>query len=542
MLRVLTRLFSDQLNVELFAPFVVMVLLKSTVTMAGIPYVQGRLIDAFNGISLDDPSSMSIFRYFLILYCTLYCLGSLAYMSYKYIELIMLSIFELKTRKRTLYKHIIHNRSYDWKAKLDKCLNEIKILPKELSYTIKDLFNTFLPSAIASVTGIVFLGYIDIYLGALVLLVFALAVVAIYFIHKNQSGLEAFYKDYEEVDNKIADTISNIVSVYVYKTMFAEMHNLDACEDHLSHTKRNVLMNNNHIITAWQTSMVLVVFPFVFRLYVILRNRRIRSGLFITSLITFFLIDSHLLKAVIASKHIIQQVVSVEYFDRHSEEHDVGSECLVSRDTAAACGDVFAFDDVTFGYVEGHLVLDGMSFIARKHEITCIVGPPGSGKSTIVSLLFKKMSPHSGSIRMYGHEDYSPSNMTLVSQMAILFNRSVYDNITYGTNATRQDVQNIITQFQLETVFSKLAGGMDTMCGFQGKNLSGGQKQMVHVLRSILSNSDVIVMDEPTSALDNTTIGQYIRVIQHLKDVKHCVLIITHDSRVMNIADQLVRI
>lgn len=542
MLRVLQSLFSEQLNVELFVPFVLMVLIKSTVTMAGIPYVQGRLIDAFNSINLDEPSSMSMFRYFLILYCTLYCLGSLAYMSYKYIELIMLSVFELKTRKRTLHKHILNNRSYDWKTKLDRCLNEIKILPKELSHTIKDLFNNLLPSAIASVTGIAFLTYIDLWLGALVLLVFALVTVAVYFIYKNQSGLKTFYEDYEEVDNKIADTISNIVSVYVYKTMFAEIHDLDACEETLSQKKRGVLMNNNHIITAWQTSMVLIVFPFVYRLYVILKNRRIQSGLFITALITFFLIDSHLLKAVIASKHIIQQVASVEYFDRHSTDHDIGSECLVSSDKTMACDEVFVFDNVTFGYVDGRTVLDNMSFVARKNEITCIVGPPGSGKSTIVSLLFKKMVPHSGTIRMYDQEDYSPSNMTLVSQMAILFNRSVYDNITYGTNATKQDVEDIILQFQLDTVFGKLANGMDTMCGFQGRNLSGGQKQMVHVMRSILSNSNVIVMDEPTSALDNTTIGQYIRVIQHLKGIKHCVLVITHDSRVMNIADNLIRI
>jgi ABC-type multidrug transport system fused ATPase/permease subunit len=325
--------------------------------------------------------------------------------------------------------------------------------------------------------------------------------------------------------------------------MFAEMHTLNACEENLSKSKRSILMTNNHIITAWQTSMVLVVFPFVYRLYVILKKNRIKNGLFITALITFFLIDSHLLKTVIASKHIIQQLVSVKYFNRESKEHDVSSEYLASKDTiTAARGDVFVFDGVTYGYVEGQRVLDNMSFVARKHEVTCIIGPPGSGKSTIVSLLFKKIIPHSGSIRMYGEEDYSPSNMVIVSQMAILFNRTVYDNITYGTNASERDVQDLVEQFQLDTMFNKLTHGMETTCGFQGKNLSGGQKQMIHVLRSILSNSNVIVMDEPTSALDNATIAQYIRVIRHLKDIKDCVLIITHDHRIMNIADQLIRI
>lgn len=542
MYRILKRLFSDQLNIELFVPFVVMVILKSSVTMAGIPYVQGKLIDAFNSIDINVPNSMTMFRYFLIMYCILYCMGSLAYMSYKYIELVMLSTFELKNRKSTLKKHIIHNRSYDWKDKLDRCLNEIKILPKELSYTIKDLFNNFMPSAIASLTGICFLAYIDIFLGMLATVVSVLAVVAIYFINKNLSGLRRFYKIYEETDNRIADTISNIVSVYVYKTMFKEMHDLEKAEETLSRTKMSVLLNNNHIITAWQGSMVLIVFPFVYRLYVMLKHKKIQNGLFITALITFFLVDTHLLKAVISSKHILQQVASVEYFDNKSLEHDVSSECLVNREHASRCNDVFVFEGVSFGYVPDRLVLDNMSFVARKNNITCIVGPPGSGKSTIVSILFKKVRPHAGSVRMYGQEDYSPSNMTLVSQTAVLFNRSVYDNIVYGTNASKSDAETIVRQFNLEGMFSKLSNGMDTMCGFQGNNLSGGQKQIVHVLRSILSQSDVIVMDEPTSALDNKTISYYIRAIRHLRSIKHCVLIITHDHRVMNAADHIIRL
>ena len=156
MIDIIRRLFSEQLRVELLIPFLLMVVLKSSVTMAGIPYVQGRLIDAFNKMDLSVVKSMSLFKFFLCIYCGLYCLGSLSYMAYKYIELMLLTEFELKLRKDTIQKHIVKNRSYDWKKKLDGCLNEIKIIPNHLSYTLKDLFNNLFPSAIASIVGIVF--------------------------------------------------------------------------------------------------------------------------------------------------------------------------------------------------------------------------------------------------------------------------------------------------------------------------------------------------------------------------------------------------
>jgi ATP-binding cassette subfamily B protein len=104
-------------------------------------------------------------------------------------------------------------------------------------------------------------------------------------------------------------------------------------------------------------------------------------------------------------------------------------------------------------------------------------------------------------IHDYNMDSYL-SSISYVSQNTKLFNKSVYENITYGNNATKDDVQQLIQKFNISSIFKNLKKGLDTNVGVNGDKLSGGQRQCIHILKTFLSKNKIIILDEPTSAID----------------------------------------
>jgi len=159
-----------------------------------------------------------------------------------------------------------------------------------------------------------------------------------------------------------------------------------------------------------------------------------------------------------------------------------------------------------------------------------IRGPIGSGKSTLLNLLFGKL-PYTGSVTIGGVEvrdldiavlrDY----FLLIPQTVTLFQNTVYYNIAYGTDASREQVQALLDKYGI--TFARL----DDNVGRQGENLSGGQRQLVFLLRGLLhrDKARIVLMDEPTSALDEKTRTLALGIITELMENRAAV-IVTHDT------------
>uniref|UniRef100_A0A8I5U7D0 Iron-sulfur clusters transporter ABCB7, mitochondrial n=1 Tax=Pongo abelii TaxID=9601 RepID=A0A8I5U7D0_PONAB len=185
-----------------------------------------------------------------------------------------------------------------------------------------------------------------------------------------------------------------------------------------------------------------------------------------------------------------------------------------------------AFDNVHFEYIEGQKVLSGISFEVPAGKKVAIVGGSGSGKSTIVRLLFRFYEPQKGSIYLAGQniQDVSLESLRravgVVPQDAVLFHNTIYYNLLYGNiSASAEEVYAVAKLAGLHDAILRMPHGYDTQVGERGLKLSGGEKQRVAIARAILKDPPVILYDEATSSLDSITeetiLGAMKDVVKH---------------------------
>jgi ABC-type bacteriocin/lantibiotic exporter with double-glycine peptidase domain len=186
---------------------------------------------------------------------------------------------------------------------------------------------------------------------------------------------------------------------------------------------------------------------------------------------------------------------------------------------------------------ESKKILDKVSFKIESRDRVAIIGTNGSGKSTIIKLMCGYFKPTEGHILFNGvdiaeiNREYLRSKISVVSQKVVLFNRSVIDNICYATNTPKDEVIEILDKLKIMNVFKKLPQGLDTMAGSRGENLSGGQRQIIYLLRSYLSKKPITIMDEPTAAVDAFHKKYVIQMINEMAK-NTTLVIVTHDSSI----------
>jgi len=170
------------------------------------------------------------------------------------------------------------------------------------------------------------------------------------------------------------------------------------------------------------------------------------------------------------------------------------------------------FEDVSFGYDENRLILDNVSLEAKPGETVALLGPTGSGKSTIIRLLPRFYDVTSGRILVDGKDirdlqlESLRKIMGIVSQEIFLFNRTVKENIAYGNpGATMDEIERVAEIAKAHDFIISLPKGYDTVVGERGVTLSGGQQQRVAIARALLLDARILILDDSTSSVDVDT-------------------------------------
>lgn len=205
------------------------------------------------------------------------------------------------------------------------------------------------------------------------------------------------------------------------------------------------------------------------------------------------------------------------------------------------------FEGVSFTYAtsDGQQTLRDVSFTARMGTTTAIVGPTGSGKSTLIDLITRMREPDSGQILVDGEDrrgftrDSYLDHLAVVPQATFVFHGTVRDNIRYGRlDATDQEVEEAARLAGVHDDIAAQPGGYDHDVGERGGKLSGGQVQRLALARAFLRRPDVLVLDEATSNLDART----ERAIQHdlaAITARTITIVVAHRLATVVKADQL---
>lgn len=207
-------------------------------------------------------------------------------------------------------------------------------------------------------------------------------------------------------------------------------------------------------------------------------------------------------------------------------------------------GDIL-FDKVSFSYSNGDKILDEINLKFEKGKRTALVGSSGSGKSTIIKLLFRLWDVDSGNITIGNSllKEYNlkniRKNISIITQDLLLFDDSVINNLTLGNkNIDRHYVECICKKVGIYDFIDKLPNGFDTTLGEQGVRLSGGQKQRISIARALISDAKIIVFDEATSALDNISQSNMLYNINEFLEDK-TTIVIAHRLSTIKDADKI---
>jgi ATP-binding cassette subfamily B protein len=203
------------------------------------------------------------------------------------------------------------------------------------------------------------------------------------------------------------------------------------------------------------------------------------------------------------------------------------------------------FEQVAFAYPGGPRILDGIEFEAPPGRTIALVGQTGAGKSTAMSLLQRLWDPVEGRITLDGHDlrdlslDSLRRNIGVVFQEALLFNRSIRDNLLVGRpDATQEEIERACRMAEAQEFIARKPQGYDTMVGERGSALSGGQRQRLAIARALLKDPPVLILDEATSALDAATEARVQKALKALM-AGRTTFIIAHRLSTVRDADEI---
>jgi len=204
------------------------------------------------------------------------------------------------------------------------------------------------------------------------------------------------------------------------------------------------------------------------------------------------------------------------------------------------------FKDVTFSYIPGRKVLQNISFKVQPKEVVALVGPTGSGKTSITALTHRFYEVDDGQVLIGGHDvrdvtlESLGKTIAMVLQEPFLFSGTVAENIQYSTaSATRDDIVRAAKAVRAHDFIEKLPNGYDTQLGQRGCNISLGQRQLLSFARALVADPQILILDEATANIDSFTEQDIQKALKVLFAGRTC-MVVAHRLGTIRDADRII--
>jgi ATP-binding cassette subfamily B protein len=390
--------------------------------------------------------------------------------------------------------------------------------------------------------------FLNAQLAALSVIVVPIIVLLSFFFFRRVSKA---YEHYQEQDAVVSTTLQeNLTGVRVVKAFARQQYEMDKFErDNFEKFRRGKKLLIMHSL-FWPSADVLCATQMIagFALGALMvMNQTLTLGDYVTYMGLVVLLIWPMREL---GRMIVQASMGIVSFGRLAEiirtqREPIEYGVYLPRADERVRGEI-VFRGVGFEYEKSSRVLHDISFHAKPGEVIALMGPTGSGKTSLVNLLPRFYEYERGSIALDGVElnayprEYLRRHIGIVEQEPFLFSRTLRENITYGVGREVSDAE-VFAAAQaaaVHDVITSFPEGYNTLVGEKGITLSGGQKQRVTIARTILKNPRILILDDSTSSVDTETEEAIRDALKELMQDRTTFIIAHRIQSVMN-ADQI---
>lgn len=408
---------------------------------------------------------------------------------------------------------------------------------------VNGIMRIFLKSPITCIGSIVMASLLNFRLSLVIYGVVAAVTILIYISMKiSYSRFYQLQKAMDQVNSKVQEYLIGVRLVKAFGTYERETDKFEKANSNLMQKG----ISSQMVITAISPFLALVV-GIGTVIVIFIGSRLFALNLANTGDITAFTIYmAQILTSLIMITNVFTIFVRTKASTaRIREVFDCEEDCLRSNKDRKLSGKI-TFENVTFAYPGGSGVpaIKELSFTVNSGESLAIIGPTGSGKSTITWLLLRFYDVDRGKIILDNYDikmlgaDEVRSNVAIVPQKPMLFSGSVAENLRWGDkSAAIEELRQAAERAQADFVM-QMPDGYDSLLGSGGVNLSGGQKQRLSIARGMLKKTPVLILDDATSALDAVTEAKVRENLKH-KEFSQTVIMITQRCGTAMSADKI---
>lgn len=353
--------------------------------------------------------------------------------------------------------------------------------------------------------------------------------------------------------DELHEILTNVDTVITSNTQNKELDNMNLAKGKTIKCNYITEIGNVNTTYSLQAISIIAILSINYYSYKLYSNKLINSSTLITNvLLSLLFMDyyNYCIHAIVELTMNIGKLKEAQnYFatfkiidDKFNNNNDNNNNNIINdNDLHINKGDI-KIENLLVKY-DNNIIFNRINLEIHGGKIIGLIGPIGSGKSTILKCLLKIMN-YEGSIyidnqnlRDCSYESIA-KNIAYIPQYPKLFNKTIIYNIGYGTNLTDDDIINKIKDLRLLTFFNSFSDGLNTIVGKEGMKLSGGQKQFVALIRSLVQNKMIILMDEPTSSLDQKNKFILMDLIKNIKN--KTIIITTHDQQLIPLFDHVI--
>ena len=513
-----------------------------------LPKYYGDLISSLQKKNFDK--TKIIFMYLMFGWLCIQILNIVS----SYVLLIIIPKFK-KYVRQFLFNEIYTRYKNDYQElKLGDIITKFIKTPyilEDVIYIIKDyIIKNIL--IIISITSYLF--YYNLKLGLIFLccMIFIILITLRYFTSCSKYH-KMIDKNYDYTHEEIEDTLSNLLSVYSARKGTYEKERISKIDDAIIKDNKNLNNCRNKYRILYTNIFFITICVLNYYSYHIFILKEIDLKTLISIIIMNYSLLHIFMSLYFETNEFIYTYTNInliiEYITNQLPKKIKESNIKIPN--VYEKGIHIQFNNVQFKYKDSKKYsLKNINFEIKPLENIIIMGSVGSGKSTLSKLIIRLLSNYEGHIIINGisnkkiNIDNLRYNIVYIPQQPNLFNRTLKENLTYGINKNKYSIDIMLSKLKkvgLEDVRIYFKSIMNKPVGKLGSKLSGGQRQIVWILRSLFSESRMVILDEPTSSMDIKTKEKIIKLIKELS-INRNLIIITHDQKLLdnNIHNKLI--